>query len=243
VLPAISTAFKLASRSRPESFADKRRHVTRQVTRYFRVRATFPPEDPLAVEVARLAILLQDLDVVATAIHPASELRVPNSRFRRPDPDHVRTFAFRSLLVILITARDGLSAIAKLLHEQRLDTSGAIESRIAETVVEFARVLRKADTTRLARNKIGGHLDLDAVKAVLEGYDESVVSQYSFSRAVVANDHRFAHELGGLLLEDPVSRAPHDALMTEAWDCGFTLSRVGVQVIALYLRQRAVRAI
>lgn len=214
---------------------------------WFQTKFTFPADDELAVEVARLVILEQDVNLEIIGMNTEVGLTKIDAA---PEVDRVylTMFMFRSALVTLDTARDCLNAIRRFIREGRLRADEEAERRIVEVLDGLTKLLSTNPGLGDARNVVGGHLDVGPVKGMLNGLGPDEVGKFVVSGRLIHNEHPFARRFLEGALSQPLgnSKRPHfdmDALISATLHCAFAFSHVACEVIGLYLAQRRVPAV
>ena len=130
-----------------------------------RLRKWFPPDDPLAVSVARLCILREDflLEMLGTTVEDIPVLDENSPEWRRM---YFLRNIFRTLMEILSAIQGLLSepSFRDLLSKQSPETQKMFTD-LAEAKTEGHPILKEV------RNDIGGHVLESAVREALEGMD------------------------------------------------------------------------
>ncbi len=158
---------------------------------FIRLRAIFPPEDSLAVTIARLCILREDLLLEVQAIRQET-LGVLDSN----GPEWRRLYFWRNSFRTLESVRSALHVLSSNREFQK-----ALKKEPREIQKGFDRLtkaLRKvsADFLKGLRDDLGGHVLESRVKEALERMDSWQMGLIEVSNGVLGKQHyRFTSEL------------------------------------------------
>lgn len=213
-------------------------------TEWIDLSVVFRPEDEVAVDVARLAILAEDFRVLLTALFPGSEIvPVPGvAGLRKIEWEDMASLIARNLLVTLETARDAIGRISKHAREQpeRFQVgSPSVESKILELIGDANKSLNDAASVIAnARGKVGGHLDRDYVRRVLEDIPIGAHGMWSWGKSLEYAGLDFATKLGNALFEAALplrNKTAEPRWADPLWRECMRVREAALQVVTVYI--------
>jgi hypothetical protein len=177
------------------------------VFKIIKLRKWFPPDDPLAVPVARLCILREDflLEMLGTTIEDIPLLDEHSPEWRRM---YFLRNIFRTLMEILGVIQGLLSqpSFRELLSKQSSETQTMFEE-LARAVAQGHPVLKEV------RNDIGGHVLESAVREALAGMDNERWGILEAAPKQLNSHFKFAGELVAEILVAKVPTEQRTAIL------------------------------
>lgn len=208
---------------------------------------TFPPDDDVAVEMAKLAILAEDLRTTLMCLNPEVEVQSP--RIGKLTSEHMMPLMSRVWLTTVSSIQESFEVLQRLVRENP-ERFGA-GSRLATVVQEQLDAVHSSLSgvsgyLHRARSTIAAHLETEQVRAVLQALDPRHVAPYEIDFRT-GPELPFARRLALGLLEIPMQRSQRSSaqLPAEQWlrdvvfDHLWTVLTAATNVVALYIETQS----